>query len=302
MQYQKPIVTSIILLLSLSLLACMESGKVEEKTPAEPPQPAAPIVVLEGDDVVLARVAGDPITLYELEQTIRSTLGPSAAARLDEAGRQKVLESMVASRAMARAQEAEMTPEGQAALDKKLKAYREQLLVKRYLARQAAPQPITDEMVRAYYEAHPERFGARTIRTYEMIAGKRKLRAGERDALMQALQTAAEKKDWRQWVKTIKSQGHPIEYRRGRVAEKILHPRLYQLMQPLKKGQASQITFIEGMAYLVRIVDEKEMVPRPLNEVSAEIRQALVPVQLKKSVKLASQQVLQNVDVVYEKQ
>jgi len=301
MQNQKSILTKIILLLlTLSLLACTESGNVEEQAPPEPPQPATQKVVLQGDEVVLARVAGDPITLYDLEQTIRSTLGASAAARLDEAGRQKVLESLVASRAIARSQEAELSAEDQAVLAKKLQAYREQLLVKQYLVRQAAPQAVTGEMVRAYYEAHPDRFGAKTIRIYEMLASRRKPKAGERNALMQVLQTAAEKKDWQQWVNQLQAQGYPIEYRRGRVAEKILHPRLHQLMQPLKKGEASQLTFIEGTAYTVRIVDERQMAPRPLNEVSAEIRKALVPVQLKKSVKLASQQVLQSADVVYE--
>ncbi len=275
---------------------------MEEQAPPKPAaESAVQTVVLEGDDIILARVNGEPITLYDLEQTIRSTLGASTAGRLDEAGRQKVLESLVASRAIARAQEAQMTAEELAAIDKRTRAYREQLLVKQYLVKQVSPQPVTSEMVREYYRAHPERFGARTIRAYEMLAGRRKLTAAERDSLIQALKAAAEKNDWQQWVKKLKEQSYPIEYRRGRVAEKILHPRLQQLMQPLKKGQVSQLTFIEGTVYTVRIVDERQIAPRPLNEVSAEIRKALVPVQLKKSVKLASQQVLQTADVVYEK-
>ena len=288
-------------LLTVSLLACTESNNTEPQIPPEPPQPATQKVVLDGDDIVLARVNGSPITQYELELTIRSTLGPSSAGRLDEAGRQKVLESLVAGRAIARVQEADMTAEEIAAIDKKTRAYREQLFVKQYLAKHVAPQPVTSEMVREYYEAHPERFGAKTIRTYEMLAGRRKLNVRERDALLQVLQTAAEKKDWQQWVKNLQDQDYPIEYRRGRVAEKLLHPRLHQLMQSLRKGEASQLTFIEGTAYTVRIVDEKQIAPRPLNEVSAEIRKALVPVQLKKSVKQASQQVMQTADVVYEK-
>jgi hypothetical protein len=303
MQNQKLRLTRItMLLLSLFLLACTESNNREVQAPSEPPQPAAPKVVLEGDDVVLARVAGDPITRYDLEQTIRSTLGASSAGRLDEAGRQKVLESLVASRAIAQSQEADLSAEDQAILAKKLRAYREQLLVKQYLARQAAPQPVTGEMVRKYYQAHPERFGARTIRTYEMLAGRKKLNAKERDALMQVLKSAAENKDWQQWAKNLQDQGYPIDYRRGRAAEKVLHPRLQQLMQPLKKGQASQLTFIEGTAYTVRILEEKQIGPRPLNQVSAEIRKALVPVQLKKSVKLASRQVLAKSEVVYEEE
>jgi hypothetical protein len=285
----------------VSILSCTESQNTEQQTILEV-EPETPKVVLEGDDIVLVRVNGDAITRYDLDQTIRSTLGASSAGRLDEAGRQKILESLVASRAIAQSQEADLSAEDQAVLAKKIRAYREQLLVKQYLVRQATPQPVTGEMVREYYQAHPERFGARTIRTYEMLAGRRKLTAAERDALIQVLKSAAENKDWQQWVAKLQDQGYPIEYRRGRVAEKILHPRLYQLMQPLKKGQASRLTFIEGTAYTVRILEEKQIAPRPLNEVSAEIRKALVPVQLKKSVKLASRQVLKTADVVYEKQ
>jgi hypothetical protein len=285
----------------VSILSCTESQNTEQQTILEV-EPETPKVVLEGDDIVLVRVNGDAITRYDLDQTIRSTLGATSAGRLDEAGRQKVLESLVASQAIAQSQEADLSAEDQAVLAKKVQAYREQLLVKQYLVRHTAPQPVTGEMVREYYQAHPERFGARTIRTYEMLTGRRKLKTEERDALIQVLKTAADKNDWKQWVGKLQGQGYPIEYRRGRVVEKILHSRLYQLMQPLKKGQASQLTFIEGTAYTVRIVDERRIAPRPLNEVSAEIRKALVPVQLKKSVKLASQQVMKTADVVYEKQ
>jgi len=292
-----------LLFVSAVVPACSESKKMEAQAPPKPAaEPPVQKVVLEGDDIVLARVNGSPITRYDLEQTIQTTLGAATAGRLDEAGRRKVLESLVASRAIAQSRQAEMTPEDQAVLDKKVGAYREQLLVKQYLARKAAPQPVTGEMVRKYYQAHPERFGARTIRTYEMLAGKRKTRTAERDALIRALSPAAEKKDWQQWVAELQGKGYPIEYRRGRVAEKILHPRLHQLMQPLKKGETSQLTFVDGTAYTVRIMDDKHMAARPLNEVSAEIRKALVPVQLKKAVKLASEQVLESADVVYEKQ
>jgi hypothetical protein len=54
------------------------------------------------------------------------------------------------------------------------------------------------------------------------------------------------------------------------------------------------------VVYIVRIIDEKQIAPRPLPEVSAEIRRILLPVQLKKAVKQASDQVLQTTEVIYE--
>jgi hypothetical protein len=299
----KPLFTKCTLLLfAVSLLSCTEPKNTAEQTPPEPPKPAAQKVVLEGDDIVLARVAGEPITRYDLEQTIQSTLGEASAGRLDEAGRKKILESLVAGRAIAQAQEAALKPEEIAEIDKKTQAYREQLLVKQYLAKHAAPQPVTQDMVRDYYQAHPERFGGRTIRSYEMLAGKRQLKTTERDDLIKAMQGAAVKKDWQQWVQSLQQQGYPIELRQGQVDEKLLHPRLRQLMMSLQKGQTSQLSFIEGQAYIIRVVDEKQLPPRPLNEVSAQIRKALVPVQLKKAVKQASDQVLQTTEVIYEEQ
>jgi hypothetical protein len=65
-----------------------------------------------------------------------------------------------------------MTPEDLAVLDKKINRYREQLLVKMYLVRQTNPEPVTLKMVKDYYEGHPEKFGGKTIREFEMIATK----------------------------------------------------------------------------------------------------------------------------------
>ena len=286
MKFTKVTFTISLVFLSGLLITC------GDKAPEQP-------VVLDGDNIVLARVNGSPITKYDLEQTIRKTLGKRSAHLLDESGRQKVLESLVASRAIAQVQAPDLSPEDKAAIDKKIHAYLDELLVMRYLAEHAPPQPVTQEMVREYYESHPERFGGKTIRTYEMIASKRKLKREERDALIGVLAKPSEKTDWKKWVKTLQRQGYPVAFRQGQVAEKILQQQLRELMRPLKKGEASQLSFIKGMAYVVRIVDEKKIAPRPLSEVSAEIRRSLVPVQLRKAVKEAWEKVLKTAEVVY---
>jgi hypothetical protein len=91
-----------------------------------------------------------------------------------------------------------------------------------------------------------------------------------------------------------------VSYREGLVTDKVLHPRLEKLMKDLKKGETSNLVFIKGIPYVVRIVEDKQIPPQPLDNVSAQIRRALVPVQLKKAVKQASEQVLAKSEVVYE--
>lgn len=290
-----PLIICSILLSGFLLTGCGEkpAGESSQKESSQP-------VTLEGDNVVLARVNGSAITQYDLEQTIRSTLGRYMASRLDEAGRRKVLESMVASRAIAQAQEADLSEKDRAVIENKMQAYREELLVMQYLSRHAPPQPVTQEMVREYYESNPEQFGGKTIRTYEMITGNRKLKAGERDRLIAALKDAAQNKKWKSWVTALQRQGYPVAFRQGQVAEKILHPQLQQLMKTLKKGETSQLVFVKGSPYVVRIVNEEKIAPRPLSEVSFQIRKSLAPVQLKKSVKQAAAEVLETAVVVYE--
>jgi len=285
----------LILLLATVLMACGEkpAGESSKKDTSQ-------AVILEGDNVVLARVNGSAITQYDLEQTIRSTLGRYMTSRLDEAGRRKVLESMVASRAIAQAQEADLSEKDRAVIENKMQVYREELLVMQYLALHAPPQPVTQEMVREYYESNPELFGGKTIRTYEMITSNRSLKPRERDRMIEVLKNAAQKKEWKGWAKALQRQGYPVAFRQGQVAEEILHPQLQQFMQTLKKGETSQLVFVKGSPYVVRIVNEEKIAPRPLSEVSGQIRKSLVPFQLKKAVKQAAAEVLKTAEVVYE--
>lgn len=255
---------------------------------------------LPGDSEVLVTVNGSVITRYDLDLSIKSLLGASGIQKLDEAGRKKVLESLVMSRAIAMASEKEAKAEELADLARKSEAYHEQLLVRKYLAKHAPPRPVTQEMVREHYETHPEEFGGKKERTYEMITCKRPLKSEERDALLKKMQNPGDKKDWNKWVQELQKDGFPLAYRRGVVVEGVLHPQLLKMMKSLKKGESSPLTFIKDLSYLVRIVDEKKKTTRPLKEVSGQIRKMLAPVQLKKAVEQVSQEVLQKAEVVYK--
>jgi hypothetical protein len=301
----KSSLSATLMILFVFLISCAENQNPEQQPAAEQTEPAdettTPEIVLKGDDIVLARVSGSPITRYELELTIDASLGAATASRLKPEDRRKILESLVTSRAIALAQQQNSSAVELAELEKKVQAYREQLLVKQYLARHTSPQPVSAEMVQEYYEKHPERFGAQKIRTYEMIFSRQELSPAARQALIRVLSQAADMPDWRQWVKILQQQGHAVDFKEGQVTEKILHPRLRQLMQPLKKGETSRLAFVKGSAYVVRIVEDRQVAARPLPEVSAQIRKALVPVQLKKAIKEVSAQVLETAEVIYEK-
>jgi hypothetical protein len=257
---------------------------------------------LEGDEVVVARVDSMPITKYELDQTLVSMLGESGR-RVSEQDqvRKTVLDGMIHTRALASAAEKELTAEEAVVVDRQTAAYREQLLAKRYLMKHAPPEPVTSNMVEEYYLAHPERFGAKTIRSYEFIATEALVSGGKRDEILAKLKDPDKQKDWRGWTESLRRQGLPLVFHAGEVADaaKIMNAKLLELMKGLKTGQASPIAFVEGRAYLARITNEEHTPPRPLDEVRDDILGMLGPTQVSEAVKRASSEVLKNRKVTY---
>lgn len=256
---------------------------------------------LQSDSIVLARVNGSPVTQYDLDLTINTMLGQKNVAALGDDGKRKVLESLVASRVIAQKCEKELTDDELGEINKKVQAYREQVLVKKFIAAHITPEPVSQEIVNEYYLAHPEKFGAETIRTYEMISTDTEPQTNERDALLKSLYGADKSYQWATLAAELKTKGFPVFYKKGTVAEKLLHPKISALINEIEEGGTSKLTFVEGRPYLVRVLEIKNTPPRPLNEVSILIRKDLVPVQLKKALTQITADILKTADVVYEK-
>lgn len=247
----------------------------------------------------VAKVNGSAITQAQLERAIVTTLGEAQASLLDDNGRQKLLESMAMSRAMAAAGEKELSTDERATIDQDTAAYREQLLVKAYLQRHSTPTPVTDEMVKAYYEQHPERFGAKTVRQYEMLMSSEPVLGPQRDTMLTAVSSAAQNKSWRDFAKQLQQKGHAVTYATGNADPETLREQLRAVMKPLRVGDVSSATFIDGKLYVVRVTGDSQTPPKPLADVATEIRKALLPVQLKQAVKSAADELMKTVKVEY---
>jgi len=260
------------------------------------PEKKEPSITLEGDDIILARVNDTTISQYDLDQSIQDMFDPETIRKIDKKEQNKILESLVKSRAIAHAFEKIMTPEDRAVVDKKVKSYREQLLVKMYLVRKTNPEPVTLKMVKDYYDAHPEKFGGKTIRVYEMIGSQKKITSSERDSFITVLKNADNHQNWKKWVQDLQQKQYSVFYRSGESLE-FLHKKLQEIIKSLKKDKPSQMAFVQDRLYLIRIASERNEPPRPLEEVSVEIRKSLVPMQLKKSIQKASQQIMEKTSI-----
>jgi len=254
---------------------------------------------LAGDNEILAKVNGSPISRHDLDSALVRMLGDYQSSLLDPKGRRNALESLVMSRAMAQTVKKELSRKDLAIIEKQVTAHREKLLVNHFLRKHSTVAPVTDKMVKAFYEKNTQRFGARTERQYEMLFSANKVSADERDKIIAALGGADKNKQWKKMSKRLAKAGIKLQYRQGKTDEKLLHPRLQALLKSIKVGTTSNVSFIDGKPYLVRITAENQIAPRPLNEVSAKIRKSLMPLQLKQAIEKSSAELLPKMKIKY---
>ena len=251
---------------------------------------------------ILVTVDGSPITRAQLELTIERTLGDSAPLFANAEVEQKILDSLVSSRAMATLAERALSADESAQLELKAQAYREELLVRHYLENHATPEPVTSEMVADYYNRHPEEFGGGVEKTFEIIASNAALDNAQREALIALLSSPqVATQDWQKLVEGWRSEGKPVEYRQSRIKPQLLEQPLRSLVEPTAQGQLAPL-YTNGQLLLVRVTAEQILPASPLAEVSGSIREKLAPQALKKAIKELSVQALQAVKVQYSSQ
>lgn len=276
-------------LLAAALLAGCRDDDGADALAQVPVEPSATLVTVDGS----------PITRAQLELTVERTLGESAPLFANDEVERKILDSLVASRAMALLAERELDAGERAQLDLKAQAYREELLVRHYLEQHATPEPVTSEQVADYYQRHPEEFGGGVEKSFEIIASDQALEEPLRAELIALLSGAEAKgRDWQKQVAAWRAAGKPLEYRSNRIKPELLEQPLRGLVESTEAGSIAPL-YADGQLLLVRVTDEERLPARPLSDVSGEIREKLAPQALKQAVKSLSEEATRQVKVQY---
>jgi len=276
------------LLAALLLAGCRDDDGAEALAQV-PIEPSATLVTVDES----------PITRAQLELTVERTLGESAPLFANDEVERKILDSLVASRAMALLAERELDAGERAQLDLKAQAYREELLVRHYLEQHATPEPVTSEQVADYYQRHPEEFGGGVEKSFEIITSDQELDETQRAELIALLSGAeVQGNDWQKRVAAWRAAGKPLEYRSNRIKPELLEQPLRSLVEPTQAGSIAPL-YVDGQMLLVRVTAEERLPARPLSEVSGEIREKLAPQALKQAVKSLSEEATRQVKVQY---
>lgn len=249
---------------------------------------------------IVAWVNGSEITEEDVIRSIVTTLGEEAVDLMSDSTRETVIDSLVLSRAVAQAAEGTLDQDELHALEAEVNAYREQLLVKRYLRDNAEPVPVTEEMIVKYYEDHSERFGGGTRQLIEIVSIE-KSDTVDRKASLNALNEFERQPNWRVFAESIKTQGIPVRYAKTVYEPELLDKRLRSVVDRLSLDEVSPTVLVRGVPHRVKVVQQEDREPRELREVRGEVRNLLVPQQVKQAIKQVSGEVLATADVRYAK-
>lgn len=283
---------ALVLAVALNVGAC-DSGTPEATVTSASGSDEAP------SSLVLAEVNGSPITEADVELTLERTFSEFERLNANAGLRQKVLESLVASRAMSHQAESQLSPEEMERIEGMARAYKEELLVKSYLQANTEPKPVTTAQVQAYYDEHPERFGAEPLHDFELLKAPADLSDAERARVLGAVATIKATTSWKQKSAEWQTQ-YGLRYQAlNRSPSNLLEVPLAEAIVRLSEGETSDVLYLDGQIHLLRLAQTTQSAPKPLSEVSGDIRRALAPLQLREAVKVASEQAQAEAEIRY---
>lgn len=246
---------------------------------------------------IVAEVNGEVITEAQLEASLESLFGKQQVAGLDAAAKQKALEALVSGRAISQLAAEEIDQTALITIEYKTRAYRDKLLLGEYLKSHARPEPVSNEMVKDYYDNHLSEFGAATKKEFEMLITVDKPSQIQRKEIVEEFNNAIKSDNWKRLADTLRNRGFNIAYRTGNSSTEALDSKLLNVISLLDVKQISQVTWIAGKPMVVRVLSVEEQNARPLHSVSAEIRKKLLPLQLKQAIKQVSDKVLEDSEI-----
>lgn len=239
------------------------------------------------EQAVLAIVDGDAITAADVSFMVERMLQGQGAVQVDEAFQKKILDSLIASRAMKQQVKSHLSEDEIGKITQAAKTYEEELYVKAYLQQFVIPEPVTPEMVQQYYDKHADEFGGEIIRDFEMLRLPAAIGETQRQQLLAAITEISAMPSWelkhKEW-----QENYGLQYQQGRSQSGLLHLALDQAISRLGKGETSDVIYIDDELYVVRVTHLSNAALKPLPEVSADIRNRLAARVLRDAVQKAS--------------
>lgn len=292
---------SLLLFLVICLVGCeqQQSDKgIDSSKQNNTQSESTEETVTASNDQNIAKVGDWFITQKELDFMTERTLGSSTLAVMYDQVGEKLLKSMVASKSMAQQAFAGLSGDEKMDLELKVKAYKEELLVRQYLVENAKVKPVTEQMIRDYYQKHPDKFGGITKIHYRLIKTIN-LSSDQLNTASKLFSNINQKNNWQAVVTELKEQNIVATVQSAEVNPMLLSKTLKRLLKNTAIDELPAVTEINGNLYRLEVLSETKMPAKTLHAVSSDIRKLLAPVQLKRAIKSASEEAVKNITVEY---
>jgi parvulin-like peptidyl-prolyl isomerase len=251
------------------------------------------------DSMVVASVEGTKITRLELDIEAQKNLGSAARTFTSPQILKKMLDSMITRRAMALTIEKELSATDRENLDKMLRIYREELLVREYLKRKTEPKEVTEEMARDYYQKNLEKFGAKVIKQFEWISGSLASSEPLRTRQLQALSQLKNEKNWSALPEKFKKEGLGLKWIKTEANDGVLDDELAALLRNTQVDQTSNVFINKQKVHLLRVNSQRQTAPIDFAKVQDEIYRMLELHQLKSVIETSAAKLLPKMKISY---
>lgn len=267
----RPLISMLVVLVCFFLGAC--DNKLEHSITAQ----SVPLVNVDGE------VIYDSDVDFLIEKMLRS----DDQLKINNTLRQKILDSLIASRAMKQQVEKQLSAVELTRIEESVKAYKEELFVKEYLQKNVVPEQVTMEMVQHYYNENIGDYSRDTVSDFELLKAPSNLTDVQRDQLLNAMTDVKKISNWESESKMLQ-QKYSLQYQKGRYKKGLLNEAFDQVFANLEQGQTSDFFYIDGELHLIRITHISNSMPQSLAVVSEEIHKKLTTQKLREAVKAAS--------------
>lgn len=281
----------------LGLTACSKVETVETVT-AEKQQISLDTV--RPGELGLASVNGSVIGSEDLSVYIARTIGSDYSGFTDANLEKNVLQSFIASRAIAQKSLQSMSDDERVTLEKRVAQFREELLVKRYLLENVTPEAISNEDIRAYYDNNQDEFSGKKERLYEFLTVSPEQYTSDPAAAMALIASAKTESDWAKLTAKGNQSDSVILLRNtqsfvgggsGSAIEKAV--------LGLAPTKLSKVVFENGSPYIAKLLRIEKLPAKSFEEARTEISRRLLPAHIKETVKKISAEVLASAEVKF---
>lgn len=260
-------------------LRARHAGQVDEALLATLPESVEGLAALKEDPRPVARVGEEVYTLGSLAAEVERSLRRHPEGRDSAEAARKIINAWVDARVVDAEALGRRYEERDPVLAADLEAYREDLVLRIYMSQVVVPRvELTDEAVKAYYEAHQQDYlKPARLKLRQMSFADPAKAAWAREELAKGADFS--------WLARTHSVDQLAERggQLGWVGEDKLNPQALEAVKGLESGQASPVIHIGENYQILQLEEREAAAAHPLEEVERQVRADLYRLELEKA-------------------